>query len=279
MFMRNIVVEGIGGGAYIYSATNLQVMDSIFEENNALQAGGMATEQLEKLNISNSSFSFNTVGQDSNSGGGAAYFVETRLFIYNSLFSANMGLAGGAIVFYSTGRDAYISNSTFDSNSNYQSPTSTYGSPVLLLLNGKSNSGNNKTNNEPVVEIVDSLFSSNIGYLGGGVISAYNGVLNITRTVFNENQGDVCGAILLNSTSAFFHENTYLNNAGGVGSRLALETRKSGTLLRGLETREGRTLLRGLAETNKTPVKVTGRARFIGLRTRRVLLSLLHSRW
>lgn len=214
-----------GSGGAIYTRDNLDITDSIFENNKAAYGGAIYSENADSItNIKNSKFinntSYNensekgslTVGEEIYNfdnehyglGSGGAVVTNGETNIENSKFTGNTtGGDGGAV---SVNGDLNVKNSIFKNN--------------IAKADNKGTQYNYKGNGE--VEKID--YDYHDGY--GGAISHGSGNLVIENSIFENNiaGGEGGGAISsegssINIASSVFTGNSSSGNGGAVYSK------------------------------------------------------------
>ncbi len=100
----------------------------------------------------------------------------------------------------------------------------------LTMSNGLANAGGLGTMGGAIMSagaltIADSRFSDNVatGSGFGGAITAYQGSLTVTRSVFSDNQAGYGGAIFIDNIAATITTGLFTNNQGQFGGAFAAE--------------------------------------------------------
>jgi CSLREA domain-containing protein len=191
-----------GGGALVNSLLgSAHVQGSTFMSNSTPGFGGAIYNYSGSLEITNSTFSFNSAGLGAaiNAGNKDPYTGMTEgdstLAIQNSTFFGNTAetVAGGLHVFSGT---AIIIGSTFNNN------TAEEGSGIVNI--------------EGAVDVRSSTFYNNASSLepGGVIVNAGSGSLSVNNSTISDNVGGSLYNLLLGSLSL---QNTILaNSASGV---------------------------------------------------------------
>ena len=223
----------LGGGAvFIKECINAFFENVTFINNTASQGGAFSLQPNDdSIKFNNCTF----IGNKAENDGGAIWVGKFTLNIYDSIFYKNSaGNRGGAI--YNSGNFAYR-NLTFINNSAYQGGAiawfkdgaktienlvfinnSAYQGGAMylpsLVKSSSNNVGkNNFTNNSAYcggaiyvgvgnVYIYNNNFTKNSAIFGGAIYQP-NALfsISITNSVFNENNGNYGGALLLGATS------------------------------------------------------------------------------
>lgn len=177
------------GGA-IYTENKLNIKDSVFQENFALDSGG-AIYTTESLNITNSLFNSNICRC-------GVIYCNSALTVENSIFKKNYANIGGAI--YAKGV-VFVNSSTFISNN-----AITDGHNCGGAIYGENN-----------VNVVDSLFKFNFANVDGGAIYSKNNVA-VKNSTFDSNvaSGDsraqCCGGAISSAHDVKVDNSTFINN-------------------------------------------------------------------
>ena len=185
--------DWIEGGAVDVHAGYVNITNSVFENNHALDTGGAVNFALQSIGsqLINCNFTNNNA-----STGGAVRIVDTSILIRNCIFNNNKAsnYAGAINIRDSKVR---IENSKFT----YNTATNNGGA----IFNDISNfSANNYLN------ISDSIFTNN-NAVNGGVIYSKN-VLNIKGSNFTNNQANNGGVIYLSNSKIFLNTSKLVNN-------------------------------------------------------------------
>ena len=209
-----------GGGIYINTfnttySSYVEIYDSNFTSNNAVNYGGGIYSKYSETKISNCKFNDNYASVD----GGGVYFNVGSLDIQNSEFFGNSANNGGGLLVKAN--EGFVDNSLFVknvalnkgggvyagrdsirvSNSKFNENTAEYGGGLLLK------------NNESFVD--KSSFNKNIASLGGAVYS--NGVLTkISNSDFCENSAEYGGALSMKSNENFIEKSSFKKNFASV---------------------------------------------------------------
>jgi len=197
-----------GGGIYThYASASLDVVDSFFEDNTALNSlGGAIAASDTNVSIAGSFFARNEALT-----GGAVSLMDNVVSIQNSTFSDNQSIqAGGAI--YTSGAEATIDGSNFSNN------TGTVGGAIVHI--GISN----------LMTITSSTFSGNTANLSSGGAVRNSALMHVEGCTFESNIAQSAGggfhnttnaeAVILNST---FSGNVGLNGSGGIYNEDVME--------------------------------------------------------
>ena len=182
-FIRNSAIENGGAILSKYSKTN--IVNCIFNENSPAIDGGAIYSKTSSINITNSNFIKN-----SGKNGGAVYSKGNEIKIFNSTFNGNLGKKGGAV--YSKDDEIIISNSAFNENS-----AENGGSLFLKSM-------------ENIVS--SSSFVNNHAFLGGGAIHASSESTSIIGCIFNGNSGSNGGSLFLTSGKNIVSSSSFVNN-------------------------------------------------------------------
>ncbi len=233
-------VAYVYGGAIYNNLNDLYITDCQFIDNFAVkQAGAIRSDSNNYLEIKNSSFTSNSVSNNSSttSYGGAIYITNliTSLSIEDCIFSENYANIGGAIytadnvisisrsIFSDNGAiyggALYVSSpsiydSVFDGNyANKGGAIYYYGSSSSRISN--TNFTNNKANatkgeggaidvlSQGRINIDYSLFENNTAIMNGGAIGVYNSsIVDIYYTEFIDNAANNGGAVYVNNSVA-----------------------------------------------------------------------------
>ena len=171
---------GDGGAIYNYGA--LTVKDSNFVGNTATGSGG-AIYNYGTLNVTNTGFTGNTA-----SGNGGAIYNIHSMAVTNSNFDSNHAIAsGGAINSHGIGNSLTVTGSSFSNNI---ASSSSYGGGAIY------------TDNNGIINVIDSTFTGNIASAGGGAISLDSNSPVITGSTFTANIAFTGGAIFNGATSS-----------------------------------------------------------------------------
>lgn len=193
MTMDNVLLKNfkgnIGGAVNAYN-TDVTIIDSVFEGNQASVNGGAVNMIDGNLTIDNTTFNNNstTSTDSSTSGGGAITFGSessaNSLIISDSQFSGNKSFYNGGAIYHKDNGKVDISDSTFDDNlveNWYNTGANAYGGAIYLSSVDES-------------KISGSTFSNNESEHIGGAIYINNqnpssvAELEIIETVFDSNQ-------------------------------------------------------------------------------------------
>ena len=181
------------GGALIVTKSELNISDTVFENNNAVVGGAIFSWKNSNITILNSSFSDNSAtSKGSACFGGATYFesenynkpgqtAQIILSIYNTTLIYNLAChQGGAI----SGFYSYI---IIKNSHGFHNNIAVDGGVIGVV--------------KTAVSIEDSDFEQNIAFSGGGVLAAfYETILSITSSTFVLNTADYGGAIMADSS-------------------------------------------------------------------------------
>ncbi|WP_458406316.1 Ig-like domain repeat protein [Methanobrevibacter sp.] len=189
----------LGGAIFVrIGSGNSQINNSIFTNNRASGRGGAINLRSSAASINNTQFIENTATQS----GGALYVGGNQTnYIYNSVFHANKALEenGGAIDWISSTGEIYYSNFTQN--------TAAYGG--ALYLGG--------TADRTIINHV--IFSYNTATANGGAIDCNTSQMNLTYTLFDNNQANYGAALCREgySTGGFGAYNNFTNNYARMG--------------------------------------------------------------
>jgi filamentous hemagglutinin family protein len=172
----NIITNDAGGGAAIFNAGRLEVINSTLEGNTALiQGGGLLNSPGAIANIRNSTIA----GNSGSFGNGGGIVNEGTLTVSNSTINGNIAAQnGGGILNEGT---LTVSNSTISRN------IARAGDGGGIL-------------NEGALSVSNSTISGNSATGEGGGISNLGGVLDVTSTLLSGNEA-ATGPNLANSGS------------------------------------------------------------------------------
>lgn len=239
-FNNNInSLDTTGGGILITENSKASFTNCVWTGNQAKVFGaGLAVSTNSSAYILDSSFLNNRTnlpGHYPTSAGGGIHVVNSFLSVRNSSFEGNQaGYAGGAIYALGTWVDpvsipnTYVSifDSTFTNNLAVRDPSVNFAAPT--------EGGAIHAEDQTKVVIYDSTFSRNQANTGGGV-NTYRGIVEISGTIFTENQAVQSGAFngfggAICATSSDASDGSTLN--GTVNRRSASLTVKD-TLIQG----------------------------------------------
>ena len=213
-FTRNrvkTVRSGQGGGLQLETSI-VQILDTLFKENNAYKGGGICS-LLSTLDILNCSFLQNHAGL----AGGAVFSLNTTLSINGSIFDSNKAVIGGGITVYASWQSVIISQSIFQYN--YKKYLGFGGAVHIGVIEMPSctascNSTETPNGSKPALHVVGSVFKKNKCALGArGTAHTANGILLISENEFVNNYATQGGAIFLVSMNAHLWENKFTNNS------------------------------------------------------------------
>ena len=188
--LRNGALLPSDGGAGIYNAGTLAVVNSTVANNLAYNAFGGGISSFGPLTISNSTFSGN-VGFN---GGGVNHSGST-LSVTDSTFSDNYGKGGGAI--NTDDDDVSVTNSTITGNEG-EFGAGIYGDMVTVINstitdNSALNPGFGGGIYGTIVNVTGSAITGNTAALYGGGI--FGGTVNVTDSAVTGNSGYYGGGI------------------------------------------------------------------------------------
>lgn len=212
--------DWVEGAAIDVHAGHVNITNSIFENNQALDTGGAINFAIQSIGsqLINCNFTNNTA-----STGGAIKIINTDILIRNCKFTSNIATSGGAINL----RDSKVrlENSTFISNSvtnnggaiyNDLSNTSTTG---YLNISSSNFIDNNAVNggaiySKNILNIKNSNFTNNQATNNGGVIYSSNTTMLINTSALVNNSATNGGGIYSNSSNITANYNYIANNNG-----------------------------------------------------------------
>ena len=207
-FKNNGGNNGVKGVAIQAYGDNLQVKNSLFNNNQALTNGangGAIWCNATNLKIINSNFTNNKA----NTGGIHVYLAESASYtlITGSRFINGTKTGIGSAIILTNGT-IIVGNSVFEKNSG------DYGG-ALRLLNGSAT-------------INGSAFTSNEATYGGAICS--NMPLTLTYSNFTRNQADYGGALYLSGTGNSLTDLIFERNVAKIGSAIYFNTSDDITL-------------------------------------------------
>ena len=174
-----------GGAIYINMAVYadaelnpVSITSSVFKGNNSTGGSGGAIFALSDLKITDSTFGGeNSADKNSASVDGGAIFAGAGLVISDSHFENNITeKCGGAIGFGKDGSTStlQITNTMFKNNTAGTDAANKGGGALWISTSGG-------------VEITNSVFDSNNGYLGGAIYNNQKSDITISNSVFKNN--------------------------------------------------------------------------------------------
>jgi hypothetical protein len=199
------------GGA-LYAEGNVTIVDSTFTDNDTSEGGAVlyAWNIARTVSISNSVFDGNRAGQV-----GGAVFARGDLNIYESSFSYNEAVQGGAVVNIEDDAVVFIENSEFVGNT-----AGTLGGALVMQ-------------NLDRLEVSGTLFSENRAEDAfGGAMNIFNTeevIITSSKFVENEARGgyiggngnggaiDACNIPSFTSTRSLYQGNVSTGNGGAIG--------------------------------------------------------------
>jgi hypothetical protein len=183
-----------GGG--IYNEGKLTVTSSTISDNYATTGGGIYTNSVNMLTVTNSKILGNTT-DNTGSGGGIYVTSIGAITVTNSQFSANTAGYGGGI--HSAGYLA-ITNSTISGNlANY------LGGGIYNNING-------------LATVSNSTILGNSANDGGGILNAFSMTVKNSTISYNSaslSGGGIVNTSVLNVNNSTISEN-FANDGGGV---------------------------------------------------------------
>ena len=212
--------DWVEGAAIDVHAGHVNITNSIFENNQALDTGGAINFAIQSIGsqLINCNFTNNTA-----STGGAIKIINTDILIRNCKFTSNIATSGGAINL----RDSKVrlENSTFISNSvtnnggaiyNDLSNTSTTG---YLNISSSNFIDNNAVNggaiySKNILNIKNSNFTNNQATNNGGIIYSSNTTMLINTSALVNNSATNGGGIYSSSSNITANYNYIANNNG-----------------------------------------------------------------
>jgi hypothetical protein len=238
-------------GAGIYNDQGvLQVRDSTFYFNRAILRGGGIYNDGGRVTVRNSTFAQNLAtsagfeGDPGTGGGiyntaegwlmiynstfsrhqarasGGVLVNEGRLFIYDSVFTGNMGVAGAGGVLRNLG-DAVIYNSTMAGNSNNNGGAITNAGTLAIYASTISDNtgyviGGGINNSAGYLFMLNSTVSGNLSqYVGGGLHNTANATAQIVFSTFYNNQASTGGGIYNDNGQINITRSIVGNSTGG----------------------------------------------------------------
>ena len=202
IFSNNQISSNNSGGAINAQSGSLNLVDCIFEQNQAtLQGGAINAEQLD-LNTTNCVFTNNR--NSVNNGGGAIAMESVTWLDTNGSYSENYTASSGGAINLEDSNVSIL-------DSNFSDNLSAYAGGVIASANSNIYaSGCNFSNNQ--------ISSNNVG----GAINAQQGTLTLVDCNFEQNQATLQGGAInaeqldLNTTNCVFTNNrNSVNNGGG----------------------------------------------------------------
>lgn len=185
-----------GGGIFAFGSSVVAITNSTVRNNTSLTNGG-GIDASGSLQVTNSTFSGNSLSVVSSTGNGFGGGISASgtLTVTGSTFTSNTntdpgnGAVGGAIFISNTGTST-ISGSTFTSNT-VSASSNAFGGAIAV----QSASG--------IVNISSSVFSGNQvnGSGNGGAVASVNGTINITTSRFQSNTAVTNGDAIYNNAS------------------------------------------------------------------------------
>jgi len=234
--IMNLIIENgkaTDGGA-IGNVGVLTLTNCIFKDNTATSNGGAISND-GTLTVNNCTFTNNTASNE----GGAIYNLPMGFKLFDSTFTANKAINGGAI--YNEGGavnyPVTVIGSTFKKNTaiNYGEGGAIYNTGNLKVTttnftsnNGTFSSGAIQNNHNGAVAAINSKFLTNTAQFGGAI--GNDGYLSISGSSFIGNIAtagiDKGGAAIYNDgktmvTSCLFTGNKASNVGGAIDNELA----------------------------------------------------------
>ena len=231
-FKNNIALNH--GGA-IASFADVEINGSTFSDNFAGKNGGAIYSSANKLDIKRSTFKNNGMfeteqGKYITSQGGAIY-ANTNLTIEESNFSNNVSRFGGAIINFS---DTKINESNFNENASvtdggaiYQSSSSKLDIENSDFIENECsrNGGAIYVNSSVTAKIKDTNFTGNGSNNSGGTIfiqSDNPNEVEILKCIFERNGSPFGGGVYLNNNSKLkVEESKFIKNNAGHGAGIS----------------------------------------------------------
>ncbi len=191
--------DWVEGAAIDVHAGHVNITNSVFENNQALDTGGAINFAIQSIGsqVINCNFTNNTA-----STGGAIKIINTDILIRNCKFINNkVNGSGGAV--YVRNSKVKLENSIFTSNS-----ANTNGGAIYNDLYNTSTTG--------YLNISSSNFKDNNAFNGGAIYS--KNILNIKYSNFTNNQATNNGGIIyLSNTTMLINTSALVNNSATNG--------------------------------------------------------------
>lgn len=201
-FNEDTVIEDSGGAIVIINTTSVSLQNMMFYNNSALLGGSVSLSSI-KLGVN----------------------------VVNCIFENNTGMVGGGamLITYSNAdiiHSTFLSNQANDDNSESMESLFYEGSGGAVLFYDDND-------NSDVMTIIDSTFTSNSAFSRGGAVYyrqsndsakeflVYSSTFN-NNSVFQTSSCVSCdlegGAVYIDSRTAYFEDNTFDSNYGGLTS-------------------------------------------------------------
>lgn len=210
-YFANNSASGDGGAINNNYDSDLILVSSNFENNNARTAGAISNAQ--NCNINSCEFIQNTADKMA----GALYSMG-NLNIDNSKFDQNIARFddGGAIGIYSS-YSTTITNTNFSGNhaKNYGAISSNgeLNLSNINFINNQADENGGAVGSFENLNIENSNFTNNTSDSYGGAIYGYGGLNNIINNNLVNNTGKVGGAVVVSSASIINNNNFTSNSA------------------------------------------------------------------
>ena len=228
------------GGAIDINALNATIVNSIFENNNAVMGGAIAAGDNSGYTIINNvTFTRNGATLD----GGAINLRAFGVSMNDTRYYYNTALRnGGAVYAGGSGNDNKVNNSVFENNralgSADEGMTTGHGGAIDWRAGAGDIENTNFTANEAIYgggiylngvsshsSIVNVIFEGNRATKNGGAIDCNASMMGLSNTLFNSNYAGEYGAALCreaNATGGFGGYNNFTNNHADIaGAALA----------------------------------------------------------
>ena len=190
------------GGAILVNNSSVFITSSVFQRNQAKQAGGSVSVLFTNITIQNSSFLNNTVIEVHGKGGAInAYF--SNITVQDSVFISN-NVSFIDLLDFSQGGAVCVSESTVTMyNATFCGNVAPIGGAFLAY--------------DSVSSIHDSTFMKNVAYHGGAIYIASGSKLSTTGFLDVQNDQSYSSAVFSHSSFIVFAGNmTMSNNSGGL---------------------------------------------------------------
>ncbi len=211
---------GSRGGGVLVDGGSANFTNCVFNDNHASHGGAIATYfyygYIPVVHIKNCTFTKNYATY-----GGAIHVMGGYLYVEDSTFEGNTAQNYGSAIHVNKGFDpsgiqniayASIKNTTFTKND--VRIQGEYGGTVSVF---------GKVNDDTVtVDVTDSYFEANTAEYGGALCVMIDGFMNVSNTVFINNNATSYGGAVYVFDSAEINNCTFKSNNGRQGGAIAV---------------------------------------------------------
>ena len=217
--VNSSIVFAKAGGALVATQSEVNVIDSVFENNSAVVGGSIFSWRNSNVTIVNSTFYYNSASSHDihvESYGGAVYFESddnnsnlvpygSYMMIYSTSFIENKAHYGGALAIVA----GYISVKS----SYFRRNIAVYGGSLMTIIT--------------TIVTDNSEFESNIAAAGGAAVAYDYTAFSISNSVFTLNTAqNIGGAIAAEKASCKIFNSDFSNNTAERGGALIVRNSK-----------------------------------------------------